>query len=171
MKWAIWILGGIAAIIAVIATIGLMLPRDHVAARSARLNAPPDSVWAALVNTEDYPRWRSDVMKVEELPAVNGRRSWRESAKENSITFVADEEQMPAKLVTRIADDDLPFGGRWEYSLAPDGAGTRITITEKGWVSNPIFRFVSHFVLGQTATMDTYLRSLGKRFNEEIAPG
>lgn len=171
MKWALWIIGGIAAVIVIIAVIGMLVPRDHVATRSARLSAPPDSVWAALVDAPDFPRWRSDVAKVEELPPVEGKRSWKESGNDNSITYVAEEERPGEKLVTRIANTDLPFGGTWDYALARDGSGTRVTITEKGWVSNPVFRFVSHFVLGETATMDTFLRALGKRFGETVAPG
>lgn len=165
MKWALWAIGLIAAIIVIVVLIGMALPRDHVATKSARINASPDSVWAALTNVKDYPRWRTDVVSVSELPPVNGKRSWTESDKHNSITYVADEERPREKLVTQIANEDLPFGGKWEYDLTPEGPATRLTITERGWVSNPIFRFVSHFVLGETATMDTYLEELGKRFS------
>jgi uncharacterized protein YndB with AHSA1/START domain len=170
MKWALWILGGIAAIIAVITLIGMALPRDHTASRSAKLKASPDSVWAVLADTKSYPAWRSDVKKVDELPAANGKRSWTETGKSGSITFVAEEEQKPAKLVTRIANENLPFGGTWTYSLVPEDSGTRITIAENGWVSNPVFRFVSHFVLGETATMDSFLRALEKRLGENVTP-
>jgi uncharacterized protein YndB with AHSA1/START domain len=170
MKWAVWLGGSIAALIVVISIIGMMLPRDHIASRSAQLNALPDSIWAVIVDVKDFPRWRSDIVKVEELPTTGGHRSWKESGKHGSITYVAEEEARPTRLVTRIANDNLPFGGSWEYTLAPDGTGTRITIVERGWVSNPIFRFVSHFILGQTATMDTFLRNLGRRFGEGITP-
>ncbi len=170
MRGALWVIGVIAAIILVISLIGFALPRDHVAARSAILKAPPDSVWAALIETKSYPAWRSDVATVTELPPADGKRSWKESSKNSSIMYVAEEEQRPSTLVSRIANDDLPFGGTWTYALAPEGSGTRITITERGWVSNPIFRFVSHFVLGETATMDRFLGALGKRFGEEVVP-
>jgi hypothetical protein len=62
------------------------------------------------------------------------------------------------------------IGGTWTHELTPDGSGTRLTITERGWVGNPIFRFVSRFVMGQTATIDSYLHALGKRFGEEVKP-
>jgi hypothetical protein len=65
--------------------------------------------------------------------------------------------------VARIADTDLPFGGTWTYELKPEGAGTRVTITERGEVYNPIFRFMSRFVLSQTATMEKYLAALTAR--------
>lgn len=170
VRWALWIIGTIATIIVAISVIGLALPRDHVATRSASLKAPPDSVWGALIETKSYPAWRSDVATVTELPRAKEKRSWKESSKNNSITYVAEAEQRPSRLVSRITNDDLPFGGTWTYALVPEGLGTRITITERGWVSNPMFRFVSRFVLGQTATMDTFLRALGKRFGEEVTP-
>ena len=170
MKWALWIIGGIAAIIIVISLIGLMLPRDHVATRSARYAATPDSVWAATVDVNGYAKWHPDATAVEELLLASGKRSWRESSKQGSITYVAEEERAPTLFVTRIANTDLPFGGTWTHELSPDGSGTRVTITERGWVSNPIFRFVSRFVMGQTATMDSYLRALGTRLGEKVTP-
>jgi len=37
-------------------------------------------------------------------------------------------------------------------------------------VSNPLFRFVSRFIMGQTSSMEAYLRSLSKHFGSEAAP-
>ena len=54
--------------------------------------------------------------------------------------------------------------------LAADGEGTLLTITERGEVYNPIFRFVSKFLMGQTKSMDEYLRALGRKFGEEVTP-
>jgi hypothetical protein len=78
---------------------------------------------------------------------------------------------VPARrLVTRIADHNLPYGGTWTYELTPDGSGTRLTITENGEVYNPIFRFVSRFIMGHTASMESVLRALGTKHGETIAP-
>jgi hypothetical protein len=77
-----------------------------------------------------------------------------------AIAFAAEEMVPNHRLVTRIVDRGLPFGGSWTYELEPSGDGTRITITENGEVYNPVFRFVSRFVMGHTATIDTYLSSL-----------
>ena len=55
--------------------------------------------------------------------------------------------------------------------IAPsDDGGSVVTITERGSVYNPVFRFVSRFILGHTATMETYLRSLGHRFGGDVTP-
>jgi len=45
-----------------------------------------------------------------------------------------------------------------------------VTSTARGWVSNPTFRFVSRCVMGHTATLDAYLRALGKHFGSEPTP-
>lgn len=41
-----------------------------------------------------------------------------------------------------------------------------LTITERGWVRNPLFRFVSQIVIGHNTTIDAYLSALGDRLGE-----
>ena len=88
------------------------------------------------------------------------------------ITYEVVESVAPSRWTTRIADPDLPFGGTWTYVITPlpDG-GSTLTITEHGDVSNPIYRFVSRFVIGHTATLDKYLHSLAKKFGETATIG
>ena len=76
----------------------------------------------------------------------------------------------PRRIVTRIEGDDLPYGGAWAYALEPQGNATRITITEHGEVYNPVFRFVSKYIIGHTGTIDTYLRNLGSKFGTDVLP-
>ena len=54
--------------------------------------------------------------------------------------------------------------------FAPENGGARVTITEDGEVSNAIFRFMSRYVFGHTATLDAYLISLARRFGEDTIP-
>lgn len=144
-----------------VAAIGYLLPVDHVAARSATFNQPPERVYAALVDVERYPRWRSDVSAVEVLPGGPARR-WRERGANGTITFEVVESRPLTRLVTRIADTELAFGGSWTFDLAPGPRGTQVTLTERGQVFNPIFRFLSRFVFGHTATMERFLADLGR---------
>jgi hypothetical protein len=69
-------------------------------------------------------------------------------------------------MVTRILDTDLGYSGKWTYVFTAENGGTRVSITEDGEVSNVLFRFMSRYVFGQTATMEAYLSSLAKRFGE-----
>jgi uncharacterized protein YndB with AHSA1/START domain len=171
MKWALIIVGALVGIVILIAIVGAILKRDHVATMSASIAAPPDKVWSALVDVGAYPTWRPDVQKVEVLSPAP--LSWREHTTQGAMTFAIEEFQPPRRMVARIQDKDIPFGGAWEYQLAPDPsdpAKTRVTITERGWVSNPIFRFVSRFVMGHYGTLDSYLRALGRKFGTDGLP-
>jgi hypothetical protein len=66
----------------------------------------------------------------------------------------------PRQIVTRITDDGIPFGGGWTFDLRPSAEGTALTITENGSVYNPLFRFVSRFVMGHAKTIDEYAADL-----------
>ena len=171
MKWVLVVGGVIVALVVVVVLIGAMLPRDHVASVSATIAAPPNAVWSAIVQPEAFPTWRGDVRKVEMLTSTANGPSWREYTRNGTLTMGIEQSEPPRRVVTRILDQNLPYGGVWEYAIAPDGAnGSQVTITERGWVSNPLFRFVSRFVMGQTSTMETYLRALGKHFGAEPTP-
>jgi uncharacterized protein YndB with AHSA1/START domain len=173
MKWALIIAGALIGLIVLVVLIGAMLPRDHVATVTAVISAPPDRVWATLTDVGTYPTWRSDVQRVEVISQPPAPLTWTEHSTQGAITLAVETFEPPRRMVGRIADKDLPFGGAWEYVLSPDSADankTRITITERGYVTNPIFRFVSRFVLGHYATLETYLKALGRRFGDDVTP-
>jgi hypothetical protein len=170
MRWVLGVVGLLVVVVLIVCAIGYMLPKSHVASASARFPAPPDSIWTSLTDVPAFPTWRPGLSRVELLPDENGQRGWREFEKNDAITYRVVESVPPRRLVTRIADQNLPYGGSWTYDLTPDGSGTRLTITENGEVYNPIFRFVSRFVLGYTSTMDGVLRALGAKHGENVSP-
>lgn len=170
MRWVLGTVGVLVVLVLLICLIGFALPKSHVASASARFAAPPAAIWRSLTDVTSFPKWRPGLTRVEILPDENGQRGWREHGKQGTITYRVVESAEPTRLVSRIADVNLPFGGTWTYDLAPDGAGTRLTITERGDVYNPIFRFVSRFVLGYTGTMTDVLRALGTKHGESTTP-
>ena len=172
MKWLLIVVGSLAAIVVIVTVAGMALPQNHVATRSAHLSASPDRVWTIVTDPQAYPSWRSDVASVEMLSGPDGGKiSWREvSAKGNKLAFEATTVEAPSHFVTVIADKGIPFGGSWDYRIAPDGTGSRITITENGEVYNPIFRFVSRYVMGHTATLDKYLTALASKVGDTYVP-
>lgn len=171
MRWLLYVVGGLAMLGVLVVAIGYALPRAHVASRAATLPAPPDRVWAALVDVASYPRWRSDVAAVEILPARDGRPAWRErSRRGDAVTYAFERMAPPTRLTATITDPSLPFGGSWEYALEPDARGTRLVVTEYGDVRNPVFRFVSRFFMSPTATMDAFLSSLARQLGAAVTP-
>jgi hypothetical protein len=52
--------------------------------------------------------------------------------------------------------------------IVPAEGGCAVTITERGEIYNPVFRFVAHLILGYTGTMEGYLNALGRKFAEDV---
>jgi Polyketide cyclase / dehydrase and lipid transport len=159
IRIALVILGALVILIAIVTIIGYSLPKAHVASRDRTLAATPERLFATLQEVEKFPQWRSDVKSVEVLARTPALR-WREHGSNGAMTFEVQDVRPPMRLVGRIADTSLAFGGSWTYAFQPEGTGTRLSITENGEVYNPIFRFMSRFVFGHTATIDRYLADL-----------
>jgi|SRR6188508_3784 len=164
MKWILIILAVIAALIVIVLAIGFMLPANHVAMRSASFGQPVEKVFLAITEVEKFPEWRKSVERVEVLPPNGTHPRFREIGSDGSLLFETDSVIPNKRVVNRIADKSLPFGGRWIYDLTADGGGTRLTITEEGEVYNAVYRFVSRFIMGHTRTIDRYLSDLEAHF-------
>lgn len=164
------IVAGLLLLAGIIAVIGSTLPKAHVASRSILLHRTPQEVYTVVRDFDSAPKWRSDVKRIE-VDAQPGKPVYfREDGKNGTINYELVEDVPSQRMVTRIRDTDLGFSGQWTYSFAPENGGTRVTIREDGEVSNVIFRFMSRYVFGQTATIDSYLTSLAKHFGENDTP-
>lgn len=161
MKW-IWIVAGaLVALSLIVIVIGALLPEKHTTARSVRLRHSPAEVWSVVAGPPD---WRPGVKAYGTLE--NGY--WEEDSSEERIEYQVVEQNSPVRRVTRIATNGLPYGGSWTIDLAPADGGTLLRIREDGEVYNVLFRFISRFVVGHTATIDTYLRDLGVKLGEPV---
>jgi hypothetical protein len=161
MKWLIVLVVLLAVPLAVVLLVGSMLPRKHRVSRTASLRKSPDAVFQLISGP---PSWRPDIRSYAELPSHDGHRMWSETDKTGqTITYEAMESVGPRRLVTRIADPKLPFGGTWTYEITPVPEGCTLTITEDGEVYNPVFRFVSRFIFGHAATLTAYMKALHVR--------
>lgn len=164
MKWVLIAILVLVVVVAVIAVIGYLLPKNHLASRSSHFPQPPQAIWDVITGPPD---WRPDIRSWEKLAARDSRRTWKEIDKHGqAITYQSIEESPPHRLVTRIADPTLPFGGTWTFAIEPEPIGCQVTITEAGEIYNPIFRFMSRFVFGYSGTIETYLQALHAKFGE-----
>ncbi len=161
-------LGVLVAFVLLVLVIGWLQPVRHRASRQATFALPPDSVYAAIADVERYPAWRSKLKSVELVARDSADRSYREVSADGAILYVVEEAVLGRRYVTRIADNSLPFGGTWTFELTRTAAGTTLRITEDGEVYNPIFRFVSRFVLSHHTAIDTYLMDVGRKFGTAV---
>lgn len=157
-------------LILIMLAIGSRLNPDHVASRAIHLHRSPADVYAVVRDFGRHSNWRSDVKGIEVLGNANGKFQFREHGSNGTVTYEVLDDVADKHLVTRIVDRDLGYSGSWEYVFAPTAEGTMLTITETGEVSNPLFRFLSRYVFGHTATIDTYLKSLAQHFGETGQP-
>jgi hypothetical protein len=140
MKILLIVIASFAGVIALIWIVGTLLPVNHVAARQAAFRQSPESLWTVIANPPN----------------------------ERDLTYETLESDPPRRLVIRIHDKNHNFGGTWIYEIIPSASSSTLRITERGEVYNPIFRFISRFVMGHTGTIDAALTDLGKKFNESI---
>jgi hypothetical protein len=142
MKWILWIVVAFIAAVGVIAIVGYLLPVAHEASRSAEFNKPPAVVYSLISDVTNYSEW------------------WPENqAKVEVVEAVA-----PETFVTRIVGE-TDFGGTWTMQIVPTSAGSRLTITERGEIYNPIFRTLARFVFGYTSSMESCLAAAQRRLS------
>jgi uncharacterized protein YndB with AHSA1/START domain len=173
MKWLLIAVVVLIALIAIPALIGAFVPREHRATSSTTLHQPPDSVWPVVRDLGGITAWWPAIKESVRQPDQNGHEVWHQKMSGFDVPLIVIESQPPRRMVTHIdARAGASFGGTWTYQLASDSGGgaTRITVTEAGWIGNPIFRFMSRFIFGYYGSLDGYLKALGKRFGEEVRP-
>lgn len=171
MKWVLIVLGAIIGLVALMALIGAFVPRDHRATSTVTLHQPPDRVWMVVRDLGGVPTWWPEIKESVRQPDRNGQEVWRQKMSGWDVPLIVIESTPGRRLVTQIdTSAGGAFGGTWTYELVPDSAGTRISVTEAGWIGNPIFRFLSRFVFGYYGSLDGYLKALGKRFGEVVQP-
>ncbi|HEY6194805.1 MAG TPA: hypothetical protein VI504_07145 [Candidatus Eisenbacteria bacterium] len=170
LKYALVTVGALvgAGVLAVL--LGLMLPRRHVAVTTAVLDRPVGEVWLAISDMESQAAWRSDLKGVKRLPDHAGHPVWMQKTDMGDWPLEVTEVSPPVWLVAAVADSSQGFGGTWTYELLALRAGTRVTITERGFIDSPFYRFLAWFVFGLHASQETFLRDLGRHFGESVKP-
>ncbi|MFQ5652792.1 MAG: SRPBCC domain-containing protein [bacterium] len=169
MKKVLLILGGFVAIVGLVAVIGAVLPKEHTATQAAQFKQAPPEIWNAITDFGAMAAWNSSFDEVKPLPDHNGNAAWSLISDQGPMPLEVVEMDTNKKLVTRIIDEGMPFGGTWTYELAETEGGTLLTITEDGFVRNVIFRFMARFIFGYHSTLERFLEDLGKKFDEKVA--
>lgn len=168
MKWVLIVVGGLVALVVLAAVVGMFLPRGHVATQEIRLTQPPESVWAVVTDFAKQPEWLELVRSSERVADINGHPAWRE----DFGGFLADMETAewdpPRRMVRVVHASSAGFRGSWTWELAADGSGTRLVITERGEVDNPIFRLMGK-LMDQSATARKYGEALQRRMGMRTA--
>ncbi|HJV23468.1 MAG TPA: SRPBCC family protein [Holophagaceae bacterium] len=152
-----------------VALAGIFLPREHRVSRVLHLQAGPERVWALVSDHAQDPTWRPGLAETVRLADRNGHPVWEDrGSKGQRIAYETLESTAPTRLVRRIVDQ-ARFGGTWTYELAPEGTGTRLRITEEGWVGVP-FRVLVKVLIGHATTLEIYEMDVARHLGESAKP-
>ena len=134
MYWILFVMAAIAAVVIALVVGGLATPREHAVARTTVVPAAPDAVWSTIRDASRHPE----------------------------LAFDVEDEDAPRRLVAALLSDDGPSADTWTWTLQPEGDGTRVIITQRRSIGNPVFRFIGTHFIGHTKTLDRYLRGLAE---------
>ena len=149
---------------------GRRLPAAHEIRRDVFVSAPPPDVFALLSDPKAIPRWRKMVGRVQML-ASEPRVRYREFGPQGTLDLEIEESSPPARLVIHATPTrSMAFEGTWTYELAPEDAGTRVTLTERGVVRSPMARVFATYLLGHATHVERTLAALTARFRGRAHP-
>lgn len=170
MRWILWAITLLMLLLGAIVIAGGLVARAHEVARTVELAAAPEAVYAAIARLEDMPAWRPEVARVERVsdergPAGGPLPTYRELGVRGVVTWTVVEAAPPARITLGLDGAGPGFEGTWTFDLASASAGTRLTVTQRGEIDNPVFRFLSRFVVGYDQGLDTYLDALARHLD------
>jgi len=106
--------------------------------RTVQVAHPPGRVWAALTTAEGLGTWFGNDAAIDLRPGGLARLSWTDGPS-LELRVVRVEEPAVFGFTWQIyglpADD--PRRTYVEFTLEPDGAGTRLTVVESGFAQLP----------------------------------
>jgi uncharacterized protein YndB with AHSA1/START domain len=154
MKWLIRIIGGLAALVAVLLAVGFVLPAQFKVQRVAQIAAPAEKVYALIADPREWKRWgvwsqRDPAMKMDYSGAPSGagaKWSWQSASEGNgAMEFTAAVP--PERVAYLLTFPDMGMQSRGELRIAPGGNGVVVTWTNEGDMGgNPVNRWFGLFM-------------------------
>ena len=166
MKWILYVIVIIAALIGATFLVGYALPAKTTISRSTTLKQSPEAVFAVLADLPHLPEWNRNTEKVEMLTPLDGKEVSKQTFKGGMVmTIITTESVAPHHLVRAIGDNAGPYVGTWTYEISAGDGGSKIVLTEVAEIKNPLFRVMTR-IFGQTKYIDEHLQDLAKKFGE-----
>ncbi len=162
-----WVLGGLVALVALLALGGLMLPSTFKVTRSVLVAAPAQKIYPLVAEPRRWNDWapwnrRDPAMTITYTGAPSGAGAvweWKSKSQgDGRMTFTAGD---PARgVVFELFFPDFGTTSKGEIQFSPEGAGTRVTWTMNGDMGrNPLYHWMALMMDGM----------VGKDFDEGLA--
>jgi uncharacterized protein YndB with AHSA1/START domain len=165
-SWLLGLLIAIVALGAIVFVVGLMIPAEDETVVSITLAAPPHVVWQVLTDYAALGSWQPQYARTELTTSRSGSQParWRAVFKDGYVVnFEETEYDAPRRLVNKIADKNLPFGGSWTMVLTPVQEGTHLTLISKAELPNPFLRIAAKLLARPRPILENVLHELKKK--------
>jgi uncharacterized protein YndB with AHSA1/START domain len=106
--------------------------------RTVRIAQPPAAVWAALTTAEGLSAWFGNEASIDLRPGGSAWMKWDHGYTADLRVERVEEPRVFGYTwhIFGLPDDD-PRRTYVEFTLEPDGAGTRLTVVESGFAQLP----------------------------------
>lgn len=121
---------------------GWALPRVRTTTGTLTFARSRETIWRILMDLDGMPRWRSDLTRVERLPDLGGRRTWKETGPGGVRIVQMVTALAPRRLVMRNTESKDDGERAIELSEIEQGTGTLVQVSEREPVA-PIGRIVN----------------------------
>jgi hypothetical protein len=158
MKWIFISLGILIVLIAIVYLIGLLMNVKHEATIQREFKKiGMDEILSVIKDYKGYANWWSGIKEL----TIDSVNHWTEkNSHGDKVSYRLEMGDEKGKLITRILNKDLAYGGFWEFTFTSIDDGCSIKIVENGEVYNPLFRFMAKYIFGHETTLKNYMNDL-----------
>lgn len=156
MRVALWIIGGLAGLAALVVLVGFVLPATRTGKVDRVVAATPAQLTAVILDRASQPTWRPELAKVEIKTATR----WTETSQKGEVvTFELTRQDVD--LIEMRFESSYGYHGQWEGRLEPTpSGGTHVFVTEQATTPAPIGRILARLFFDPKAFANSYLDAL-----------
>jgi hypothetical protein len=152
----------IALLVVAILLLGVFLPSERSATRTAVIKANPEKVFAAVTDLSNQG-WRSSLKEIQILDASPGQEIWVEKPVNGPELKFRTKLKMPPHRFEIEIIDNSSLGGHWIGVFSPYGKGeTAVDFSEHIVVSGVVSKLLSYLFFDVSESIETYIADLKK---------
>jgi hypothetical protein len=155
-KWFRYIVGGLAALLAVVFAIGYFRSPEVRAEAALEFSQPPEVLYNFLLNVENTPKWSPQVGKVEKISDAPLR--FRVTSGSDSTIMECFDLDPPRSFKSKMDAPEMGVSGVWHIRFEPKGAGTLVRSGAVLQLDSPLFRSFALFMDANAEEQKTLLQ-------------
>lgn len=125
--------------------LGMREPLEHDATTSVLLRSPPEVVRARIA---DVGRWSEWNPYIGPMRAHGTTRFETHPDRRTRLDYVLRPSSRPDEVVVALEARPNRLGATWTFRITPEGSGTKVVISERGFVESPSARFAMGYIVG-----------------------